>query len=168
LSTPGAKGLPGQKGLTGDKGAKGDTGDDGLPGLPAPVSGTTNNNGQYHDDLGTDYKNPNTGPTWNEVDFVSSKPNVTLTTIGTYLLNVSTAAKAGTSGVDLAVRLYNVTHTVEVTGTEAFTQSTSPRGLTMTAVLTTTNINEVVRLEAYGKNGTVYADVTTITFVQLS
>jgi hypothetical protein len=167
LSTPGAQGATGQKGLTGDPGAKGPTGDPGLPGLPAPVSGVTNINGQYHDDTGTDHKNPNTGPAWTEIDFTSSKPFVTLPAIGKYLLNVTTVAKAGSSGVDFSVRLYDVDQAAAVTGALAFTQSASPRSLSLTAIYTTVGVNEVVRLEAYGKNGTVYAVDTTITYVQI-
>jgi len=165
LSAPGAQGLTGQKGLKGDPGKTGDQGPAGLPGLPAPVSGTTNNNGQYHDDSGTDYKNPNTGPAWTEVDFTSSKPKVTLTVAGKYLVSVTADAKAGTG--DFSLRLYNVTQAAAVTGALAFTASTAPRSLSMTAIVTTIGVNEVVRLEAYGKNGTVYALTTTITFVQI-
>jgi hypothetical protein len=168
VATPGAKGQPGAKGAKGDQGNKGLPGNPGLPGLPAPVSGVTNNNGQYHTDVGTDHKNPNTGPAWTPVDFTVSLANVTLTTPGVYLLNVCTMLKTADSGTSFELRLYDITTALAVAGALEFTKSTSPRCLSMSAILTTTNANEVIRLEAFGKNGTVYADNTTITFVQLA
>jgi hypothetical protein len=102
------------------------------------------------------------------VDFTSSKPNVTLTTPGVYLLTAVSSIKSATSGTNFEIRLFNTTTALPVTGTVQFTASTNPRTVSLTAILTTSAPNEVVRLEAYGKNGTVYAVNTTITFVQLS
>lgn len=168
LSTPGAQGQHGAKGVTGDKGAKGDTGAPGLPGLPAPVSGVTGTNGQYHDDSGVLFVAPNSGPAWVEVDFGTTKPFVTLPDIGTYLLTAVTSIYSHTGGVDFKVRLYDVTVAAAVPGTEQFTTSTSPRTMSMSAVYTTVGVNQVVRLEAFGKLGKVYPVNTTLTFVRLS
>jgi hypothetical protein len=168
LSVPGEKGDPGQKGLKGDDGDKGEQGDQGLPGLSGPTSGTTNNNGQYHDDAGTLYTNPNTGPAWTPVDFTSSMPKVTLTTAGTYLLTVTTAISSHTSGVAFSVRLYDETAAAAVAGTEEFNASNTVRIIPMSAIHVTTVPNQIVRLEAFGKQGKVYPENTTITFVQLS
>jgi hypothetical protein len=168
LSVPGVKGDPGTRGPKGLDGDKGDQGDVGLPGLPGPTSGTTNNNGQYHDDAGTLWQNPNTGPAWTQVQFTSSNPEVTLTVAGTYLLTVTTAIQSHTSGVAFSVRLYDTTAAAAVAGTEVFNASNTVRVMPITAVLVTAGVNHVVRLEAYGKLGKVYPENTTITFVQLS
>ena len=167
LSTPGAQGLPGQKGPQGDPGDKGATGNAGLPGLPAPVSGVTNTNGQYHTDVGTDFQNPNTGPAWTEVDFIISKPNVTLPNVGTYLLSVTADARAASDQPSVSLRLYDVTTAAAVAGAGAYSQSSSVRALPMTAIVTTVGVNEVIRLEMYGKKATVYSDTFTLNYVQL-
>lgn len=169
LSTPGAQGATGGKGPTGDRGAPGPQGAPGLPGLPAPVTGVTNNNGQYHTDVGTIWTNPSGGsPVWTEVDFTVSKPNFTLSAAGTYLFTATVALKANSSGVDVSVRLYNVDQAIPVDGTTVLNASTTTRILSITAIHTTLAPNEVVRLEAYGKSAKVLPDNTTMTYVQLS
>jgi hypothetical protein len=165
LSTPGAQGATGPKGQKGDQGSQGLQGAPGLPGLPAPVSGTTDTNGQYHDDAGTIHTNPGTGPAWTEVDFTSSKPFVTLPNAGVYLISATTGTKNGTG--DCETRLFNVTTAAAVAGTLGVNASSNIRIIPITAVLTTTGA-EVVRLEAYGKNAKIYPDNTTITYVQLA
>lgn len=168
LSVAGAQGQKGQKGDKGNTGAKGPDGDPGLPGLPSPVSGVTNVNGQYHDDAGTLFTNTNADTNWHEVDFVSSKPKLTLPAIGTYLITANTEIRANTDGVAVFVQLFNVTTNLVVAGTLGFNQSQRYRMIPMSAILTTVGVNEVVRLEASGKSEKIDPLSTTLTYVQLS
>jgi hypothetical protein len=135
----------------------------GLPGLPAPVSGTTDTNGQYHTDTGTIDTIPSAA--WTDVDFTVSVPEVLLPNAGTYLISATTGTKNGSG--DCQTRLNNVTTAIPVAGTLGVNSSSNIRIIPITAIVTTTGA-ETLRLQAYGTNAKIYPDNTTITYVQLS
>jgi len=159
---PGAN-IVGDPGPKGEKGDKGDTGDQGPQGLPAPTSGVTNTNGQYHEGAGTNFHQAVNS--WNAVYFVASNPVVTLPNVGRYLFTVVVAMQPDNNGVPFFARMFNTTTNTDLV--EAQVTLIADMMVPMTVLVDTLSINNNVALEVFGA-GTVFPLYTTITWVQIA
>lgn len=161
---PGAN-IVGDQGAKGERGDKGPQGDQGAQGLPAPTSGVTNNNGQYHDAAGTNYGHASNA--WTTVNFTSSVAEVTLPTAGRYLFNASIGITPTTAGTPVFIRLWNSTQAAIVPGSQEQTSLAGLTSLPVSALADTVAVNEVVQLQVFGF-GTLFPVFTTITWVQIA
>lgn len=173
LSITGATGPQGAKGDKGDQGAKGDTGATGAAG-PTGAAGTaaTNINSEVVGG-GTDYTMT---AVYSKVDFGVSDIEVTLPTVGTYLImvNISGINNSGATR-EWDFKLFNATTSADVPNSEvprSVVVSTLPTQITLFSIVTTASITNLIQVYAATNNAAVTQTLlftwSKIAFVKLA